>query len=157
MTLAEKGRHTSMCEYNRSCADEIDFTMADQMHAAALQISKTCFDLKKLCVTFLGVSMVFLIKLTDEKVDHSLFAVGLILIAGFWISDATAYFYQRSLRVKIDAKLREISLRNNGDESGDVKKVGTCGALFNASMTLYYVLAILYLSGWIGYMKGWIG
>jgi len=146
-----------MCEYNKSCADEIDFTMAEQMHAAALQISKTCFDLKKLCVTFLGASMVLLIKLTDDKVDHSLFVVGLILIKGFWISDATAYFYQRSLRVKIDAKLLEISQRNNGDESGDATKVGACGALFNPSMTLYYVLAILYLGGWFGYIGGWIG
>lgn len=59
--LANKRRPASVCEYNRSCADEIDFASAEQMHAAALQISKTCFDLKKLCVTFLGVSMVFLI------------------------------------------------------------------------------------------------
>ena len=146
-----------MPEYNRSCADEIDFVMAEQMHAAALQISKTCFDLKKLCVTFLGASMVFLIKLTDNTVGHSLFAVGLILIAGFLISDATAYFYQRSLRVKINAKLRELSQRNNGSGSDDVTKVGALGALFNASMALYYVLAILYLVGWIGYGRGWIG
>ena len=52
----EMRRPIDMSEYNRSCADEVDFTMAEQLHAAALQISKTCFDLKKLCVTFLGGS-----------------------------------------------------------------------------------------------------
>jgi hypothetical protein len=46
-----------MVEYNRSCSDEIDHAKADQMHAAALQISKTCFDLKKLCVSVLGASI----------------------------------------------------------------------------------------------------
>jgi hypothetical protein len=30
-------------------------------------------------------------------------------------------------------------------------------ALFNSSMSLYYVLAILYGGGWLSYCVGWIG
>ena len=146
-----------MCEYKKSCADEIDFVSAEQMHAAALQISKTCFDLKKLCVTFLGVSMAFLVTLTDTQVDHSLFTVGLVLIVGFWISDATAYFYQRRLRTRIGICFQEIAIRNNTQAKSVVESVSVLIALFNSSMSLYYVLAILYGGGWLSYCVGWIG
>ena len=37
-----------MSEHTKSCSDEIDFASAAQLHAAALQINKTCFDFKKL-------------------------------------------------------------------------------------------------------------
>ena len=102
-----------MCQYSKSCADEIDFTEVGQLHSAALQISKTCFDFKKLCVSFLGVTTAFLIKFAETTVDHSLFIVGLTLILGFWISDATAYFYQKRLRLKIKSLLITIAIRNN--------------------------------------------
>lgn len=158
-----------MCEYKKSCADEIDFTMAEQMHAAALQISKTCFDLKKLCVIFLGTSMAILIRITDNSIDHSLFVVGLVLITGFLISDATAYFFQRRLRVKINDRLQNIEDRNKDSEEKPVTKVSEdseekpvpkvnfCGALFNGSMSLYFVLEILYIGGWIAYAFDLIG
>lgn len=146
-----------MCEYKKSCADEIGFASAEQMHAAALQISKTCFDVKKLCVTFLGASMAFLVMLTDTQVDHSLFIVALVLIVGFWMSDATAYFYQRRLRARIDACFQEIARRNKAQGKTAVSSVSVWGAMFNSSMSLYYVLGILYVGGWVSYCLGWIG
>ena len=146
-----------MSGYNKSCLDEIDFEKVEQMHAAALQISKTCFDFKKLCVTFLGVSMAFLIKFTSSKIDHSLFIIGLILIVGFWISDATAYYYQRKLRHLIDSRFKEIAIRNNKLYDLDASIPSVQQSMFNSSMWLYYILFILFVGGWATYFLRWIG
>lgn len=146
-----------MSNYEKSCLDEIDFEKAEQMHAAALQISKTCFDFKKLCVSFVGVAMAFLIKFTDKNVDHSMFAVGLVLIFGFWISDATAYYYQKSLRREISIRFIQIANRNQISDMSESTKATALNALFNPSMCLYYILTALFLCSWLGFSFGWIG
>lgn len=146
-----------MSEYKKSCLDEIDFAKAEQMHAATLQISKTCFDFKKLCVSFLGVSMAFLVSFTSTHVDHSLFVVGLTLIIGFWISDSTAYYYQKSLRLNIDTRFKEIAQRNSESYTSTSNSPSVLGSLFNSSMWLYYILGILFLGSWISFGLGWIG
>ncbi|MDA3912353.1 MAG: hypothetical protein PF448_13450 [Bacteroidales bacterium] len=146
-----------MSEYDKSCIDEIDFVKAEQLHAAALQISKTCFDFKKLCVSFLGAAMAFLIKFNDKHVDHSLFVVGLVLILGFWISDVTAYYYQKSLRQRIDLQFKQIAARNQITNILESSTPTAKGALFNSSMSLYYVLGVLFIGSWIAFSIGWIG
>ena len=146
-----------MSEYSRSCIDEIDHAKADQMHAAALQISKACFDLKKLCVSVLGASMALLIKFTDENMDHSLFVVSIILVLGFWISDATGYFYQKTLRNKIDDRFKAIAERNGSDHPEAASSPTLRVALFNGSMCLYYVLLALLLGAWFTFSRDWIG
>jgi len=146
-----------MTDYNKSCADEIDHAKADQMHAAALQISKTCFDLKKLCVSVLGASMALLVKFTEDSVDHSLFAVGIVLVLGFWVSDATAYFYQKALRVAIDDRFKAISERN-GDEYATTSTAPELRkSLLNMSMSLYFILLAILAGAWFGFAQGWIG
>ncbi|MCW5204707.1 hypothetical protein VU10_05065 [Desulfobulbus sp. US1] len=146
-----------MSEYIKSCIDEIDFAKADQMHAAALQISKTCFDFKKLCVSFLGAAMVFLFKFTNKHFDHSLFVVGLILILGFWISDATAYYYQKSLRHGISEQFKQIANRNQINNMSESSTPNVIESLFNPSMSLYYILGALFLGSWFAFSAGWIG
>jgi hypothetical protein len=146
-----------MADYVKSCFDEIDFAKAEQMHAAALQISKTCFDFKKLCVSFVGVAMAFLIKFTNNHIDHSLFVVGLVLIFGFWISDATAYYYQKSLRHKIDSQFEQIANRNQINDMPQSANPSVLGSLFNLSMILYFVFGALFVGSWFAFSIGWIG
>ena len=146
-----------MSDYNRSCADEIDHAKADQMHTAALQISKTCFDLKKLCVSVLGACMALLVKFTENHVDHSLFAIGIILVIGFWLSDATAYFYQKSLRVAIDGQFKAIAERSGAEYALSASSPAVKRALFNMSMSLYFVLLSVLAGAWLGFARGWIG
>ncbi|SRR6266581_6831093 len=145
-----------MPEYNRSCSDEIDHAKADQMHAAALQISRACFDLKKLCVSVLGACMALLIKFTANSVDHSLFAVGTALVLGFWISDATSYYYQKALRVAIDNRFKEIADRNGEKYPLTASPPAILKALFNMSMSLYLVLFALLVGAWFAFRCGWI-
>jgi TPP-dependent 2-oxoacid decarboxylase len=146
-----------MSNYEKTCIDEIDFEKANQMHAAALQISKTCFDFKKLCVSFIGVAMAFIIKFTDKNVDHSMFAVGLVLIIGFLISDATAYYYQKSLRRRISIQFKQIAIRNQIPDMAESEEATVINALLNPSMSLYYILAALFIGSWIGFSLGWLG
>ena len=44
-------------EYKTSCEDELDWKDVDQLHQAILQISKSCFEYKKLCVGFFGIAI----------------------------------------------------------------------------------------------------
>lgn len=142
-------------EYQRSCEDELDWKDVNQLHEAILQISKSCFEYKKLCVGFLGVAMAFMIKLTDTSIDHSLFFVGLVISIGFWIADSTAYYYQRKVRSILDNRMRDIAKRNNYFPYNRTStEASWWKAFFNTSMSLYYVLIFLALAGWGCYLSG---
>ncbi|QQO55664.1 MAG: hypothetical protein N838_22260 [Thiohalocapsa sp. PB-PSB1] len=143
-----------MQKYERTCLDEIDFENAAQMHAAALQLSQTCFDFKKLCVSLLGASSALLIKFGSGGFSHAVFFVGVLLIFGFWLSDATSYFYQRKLRSGISAKHRSIAKRNGQEIELRDTTTSPIHAAFNSSMALYYVLAGVFAVGWLAYGVG---
>ena len=101
--------------------------------------------------------MAFIIKFTYTQIDHSLFIVGIVLICGFWISDATAYFYQKRLRVRITECFRMIASRNQTEQVPQEGDATVADALFNASMSLYYVLGVLFVCSWIAFAMRWIG
>ncbi len=145
-------------EYKRTCEDELDWTDIGQLHDATLQISKSCFEFKKLCVGLIGAALAVLVKLTDSELDYSYFAVPLLICLGFWVADLTAYYYQRSTRKAMDKKLRAIAKRNSLTNYGrnDIE-ASWFGAAFNLSMSLYYVLACLGAIGWVAYAQEWIG
>jgi len=128
-------------EYKRSCLDEIDWTEIDQLHAAILQLSNSCYEYKKICVTFLGVTITALTAITKGIINDYYFLISIIIIVGFWISDALSYYYQRKLRNIMDKKVGKIAIRNDiqGYEIGTLK-MSRMGALFNHSMILYYML-----------------
>ena len=84
-----------MTEYKRSCEDELDWASVDQLHEATLQISKSCFEFKKICVGLIGAALAVLVKLTDNNLDHSYFVIPLLICFGFWVADFSAYYFQR--------------------------------------------------------------
>lgn len=154
----KRGNYFMSKEYKRSCKDELDWTDVEQLHAATLQISKSCFEYKKLCIGFLAGAMTFLIKFTDNAIDHSLFVVAILIIMGFWLADSTAYYYQRVIRNIMDKRMVAIADRNTTtDYNRKVTVASKLQALFNGSMTLYFVLMIIGIIGWISYGKDWIG
>ena len=140
-------------QYERSCVDEIDFVEADQMHSAALQISQTSFDFKKLCVSLIGAIAAILLKFGDGDLNHEMFVVGMILVIGFWLSDATAYFYQKKLRKSISKRYQLIAARNNQTLDGSTSNPSALRSLFNASMLLYYSLLSLLAAGWLAFFS----
>ena len=65
-------------EYKTSCEDELDWKDVDQLHQAILQISKSCFEYKKLCVGFLGIAIALVVKFTENPLNHAVFSIGLL-------------------------------------------------------------------------------
>jgi len=144
-------------EYKKSCEDELELIEIQQLHEATLQISKSCFEFKKLCVGLIGASVAVLVKLSGNEISHSLFFVPLLICLGFWIADFTAYYYQRSTRAVMNRKLSSIADRNSivGFQRDQVK-ISWFKSAFNLSMTLYYVLGLLLIAGWLSFNYDWI-
>jgi len=139
-------------EYKRTCHDELEWAEIEQLHAATLEISKNCFEYKKLCIGLLGVGGALVLKFSDTPLSHTTFLISLLVCIGFWLADATAFYYQRSVRRVMDTKFKEIASRNelpNYDRK--ITEVSKSMALFNPSMTLYYSLVLVVVGGWVIY------
>lgn len=76
-----------------SCKDQIDWSLVNQLHDATLQMSKMCFEFKKIYISVLGVVVAVLIKVTDAKVGWSYFVLPILLTIGFWLADSTTYYF----------------------------------------------------------------
>lgn len=146
-----------MDEYKKTCADEIDWVSVNQLHEATLNISKSCFEFKKICVGLIGVSLALLVKLTENQLDHSYFIILLLICFGFWVADFSAYYYQRRTRMAMRVRLEAIAKRNSIEYSTDALTVSWIGSAFNYSMTLYYALALFGFVGWFIYIIGCVG
>lgn len=147
-----------MTEYKRSCEDELDWANVDQLHEATLQISKSCFEFKKICVGLIGAALAFLVKLTDNHLDQSFFVIPLLICFGFWVADFSAYYFQRKTRSAMNQRLHAIAQRNSiSNYPNSDLGVTWFGAAFNHSMALYFALAAFGSIGWVAYAMDWIG
>ena len=145
-------------EYKTSCEDELDWKDVDQLHQAILQISKSCFEYKKLCVGFFGIAIALVVKFTENPLNHAVFSIGLLICVGFWISDATAYYFQKRLRNQLEDRRFAIAERNNCTTyTRQSIEVSRWKALLNWSMVLYHVLIAIGLMMWLCYEFGVFG
>lgn len=126
-------------EYKKCCEDEVDWASIEQLHEATLQISNQCFEYKKLCVGVIGVIVAALLKLGSPAPLSIIAFVCAVIGVGFWVCDATAYYYQRANRAKMSELVDEIKKRNSlsGTSVPPVEN-SRVGALFNRSMSLYF-------------------
>lgn len=144
-------------EYQKSCEDELELIEIQQLHESTLQISKSCFEFKKLCVGLIGAAIAVLVNLSGNEINHSLFFIPLLICFGFWIADFTAYYYQRSTRAVMNGKLSSIAQRHSIDNfQRNNVSTNWFNSAFNLSMSLYYVLGLLLIGGWISYIFDWI-
>lgn len=102
-----------MEEYKKTCEDELDWASINQLHEATLQISKSCFEFKKICVGIIGAVLAILVKLNGNELDSSYFIIPLLICIGFWISDFSAYYFQRKTRTAMNKKMNEVAERNS--------------------------------------------
>jgi len=155
--------------YTKSLQDELNWKLLDQLHAAVVQISSFCFEIKKFCITTLFVVLTFLVKFTSEKLDHSIFLAGLLITICFWFLDATAYFYQVKLRGVMEGICKK--LKSHGENlqvpKEDIAVIDpsrtsasffcqVVRAGFNHSMWLYALLLIINSVVWLLYYMGGI-
>ncbi|MCF5863004.1 hypothetical protein K3H50_06500 [Aeromonas veronii] len=142
-------------EYKRNAADEMDWVEVDQLHEATLKISQNCFEFKKLCVAVIGIAAVALGKLTSDTLDPSYFIVPFLIAFGFWIADFTAYYYQRVTRKRMNTRLHAIASRNRlSTDKVSIVNVSWFDAMFNLSMSLYFVIMSLSIFGFLLFSQG---
>lgn len=147
-------------------ADALDQQQIDQLHAATLQVSGNCFELKKLCATVLVAAGTLIATLSDRELDHALFVGGLVIVAVFWTADAQSYFIQVKLRGRMK-ELQQIRVQRIAElgsygvdgvglpidaESAKWRRV--VHSFLNASMLYYLLIAVVVASTWVAYGTG---
>jgi hypothetical protein len=125
-------------------ADELDKEQLQQLHAATLKASDSCFELKKLCATVLIPTATLVTVLNDKSLDLSVFISGLLVILTFWLADSVGYYYQRKLRAAMNPIwVRRAQRCAEPWPFGETTSVGPVRAAFNSSMSFYLLLASL--------------
>ncbi|HEM7507397.1 TPA: toll/interleukin-1 receptor domain-containing protein [Providencia rettgeri] len=119
-----------------------------ELHSSILEISKSSFEIKKLCVTTIGIFNGFFLselKFEEKSVnfDTTLIFVSILITLAitvlFHITDATTYYYQRKNRKKQTEYKNEI-LINENKSLLTFHDTNWFSSIFNMSMTMYMVL-----------------
>ncbi len=119
-----------------------------ELHASILEISKTSFEVKKLCITTIGIFNGFLLsKLAfndgnysiDLKLIYIAIALTISITILFHIIDATTYYYQRKNRKKQMDYKNEILISENKNPIR-FNDTSWNKSIFNMSMLMYFVL-----------------
>ena len=147
--------------------DELDQQSITQLHGVVIELSKSCFQLKKLCATVMGSSLTLIAAFTAKRIDFAFFIGGAVIIVFFWMADAQSYYYQEKIRIRMkslqEAVLRRSSAKLIFDGVGMPVSSSRQSNLphsardslgFNWSMTFYYgllaidaVLLLTYILG----------
>ena len=147
--------------YTKTLEDELDWKLLDQLHGAVSQISSFCFEIKKFCVTTTFVVLTLLVKFTSDKLDHSLFAAGLLIPICFWFLDSIGYYYQvklrgtmENIRQKILARGTDNIVASTGEKIISEERVHRPGyfkvkdSIANHSMWIYVFMISIDLVVW---------
>ncbi|MEQ4693307.1 toll/interleukin-1 receptor domain-containing protein [Providencia manganoxydans] len=119
-----------------------------ELHASTLEISKSSFEIKKLCITTIGIfNGFFLSKLTlkgdsvdlDDKLISIAVIISITITILFHITDATTYYYQRKNRKKQTDYKNEI-LINEKRTLLTFNDTNWFSSIFNMSMSMYMVI-----------------
>ena len=117
----------------------------DQLDAAILQFSKNTLITKRICASLLVAIVAIILKVTDNKLDFSIYVASWVTLFIFWIIDSSSYYYQKLLRIRMSKIVKELS--DNKIVSGfgmplkKDEKITWLKSLFNSSQ-LFYLLSI---------------
>ncbi|ARV05298.1 hypothetical protein BTO04_00690 [Polaribacter sp. SA4-10] len=158
-------------EYKKSFEDEVDWVIIDQLHSATSRFSTASIELKKMFIILIGISIPAIIKLTDSKIDASLFVTIYVLTFTFWYLDGFTYFYQENLRAKMDERFEKLKRKNTISETEDEnsetdeytlpddrkKSDRWSRAFLNSSVRIYQIFFILNTIAFVLFIKGIVG
>jgi hypothetical protein len=158
-------------EYKKSFEDEVDWVIIDQLHSATSRFSTASIELKKMFIILIGISIPAIIKLTDSKLDESLFVTIYVLTFTFWYLDGFTYFYQENLRAKMDERFEKLKRKNTINETEDEnsetdeytlpddrkKSDRWSRAFLNSSVRIYQIFFILNTIAFVLFIKGIVG
>lgn len=157
----------SQKEYKKSFDDEVDWTIINQLHSATSRFSTASIELKKMFIILIGISIPAIIKLTNSKLDESLFITIYVFTFTFWYLDGFTYYYQENLRAKMDERFEKLKSKNtaiNSEEENtetdeytlpdDRKKSNRWSRAFlNSSVRIYQIFFILNTIVYILFLK----
>lgn len=158
-------------EYKKSFEDAVDWVIIDQLHTATSRFSTASIELKKMFIILIGISIPAIIKLTDSKLDESLFVTIYVLTFTFWYLDGFTYFYQENLRAKMDERFEKLKRKNTVSQTEDEnsetdeytlpddrkKSDRWSRAFLNSSVRIYQIFVILNTIAFVLFIKGIIG
>ena len=148
---------------------EIDKESIKQLHRVVLGLSKSCFELKKLCATVVGSSLVLFAAFTSQRIDYVFFAGSAVIIVFFWIADSQSYYYQEKIRLRmkeiteqlLEGAAKGIVLNSIGMPLSP-QRVGRSvprriiHSVFNWSMIFYYGLLFIDAVTCLAYYFGFL-
>ncbi len=129
-------------------ADKLDELQIDQLHAATLKASDSCFEMKKLCATALVAVGSLIAVFSDKRVSDAVFIAGLAVIASFWLADSVGYYYQRKLRAKMGEIIARQAAADPGYAYDPPAAYNAFRSAFNGSMIYYLLLTTSVLAAW---------
>jgi hypothetical protein len=147
--------------------DDLDQQSITQLHGVVLELSKNCFELKKLCATVVSTSLTLLAAFTAHRIDSVFFAGSAVIITFFWMADAQSYFYQEKIRIRMKT-LQESLLRRNapnlivdgvGMPVSSARQSSSTAhrvfrSIFNWSMSFYYGLLVIDSAAILAHLTG---
>ncbi|HEJ9540595.1 TPA: hypothetical protein SMN08_001327 [Proteus mirabilis] len=122
-----------------------------ELHASILEISKSSFEIKKLCITAIGVFNGFFLsklhfsddaKITDLKIITTSIIITLLITVLFHITDATTYFFQRKNRERQSRFKKILSIESN-PELFNLKETNWLSSFINSSMIMYIIIYLI--------------
>lgn len=134
----------------------------DQLHSVTIEFSKTCLEIKKLFVGIIISLSAIILKLNGDAVNNNLFFLLTITTVLFWIIDAQAYYYQSKIRSRMAELMNEARVIKGlilTDGVGMPIRGGNTlirvrKAFFNYSQTLYIIVIIINIIGYVIVTKG---
>ncbi len=145
-----------------SFEEQLNWKEIDQLAAATLQFSNHCLEYKKLCVTLIVAVPTLLLKLTNDRLDTSVFVAAMLIAVSFLVVDAQAYYYQELLRATMRTKAEKV--RAIRQEQALIAGVGMpltnrsaatrrWRSFVNPSQMPYYILLIVDGVVWLMYIN----
>lgn len=134
-----------MEEYKKKLIDTMNWEEIKQLHASVLEISKQCFEYKKIYVAVLGVVSAALLQFNNQTLYFTLMLISVfanLISIIFLICDAIAYYYQRKNRQRMEDIKNHIYKRYNIFYISKNIEVKYINSIFNLSMVLYYIIIL---------------
>lgn len=117
----------------------------DQLHDTVSQFSKSTIETKKICATLVVAVATIILKVTDNHLDPSLYVTTLSVVFIFWLIDSNFYYYQRKVRIRLDAIVKELQpdriIVGFGMPISNQPKL-IFSSLFNHSQIFYLVIGL---------------
>lgn len=146
--------------------EDLKLKEIDQLHAATIEFSKKCFEIKKVFATIFVALSTFLIKFNGNKINYKTFLILTLIIIFFWVIDAESYYYQEKLRRSMREIMNEIRSARNlrisdgvGIPLSEERKENNMlfRSFINSSQLMYIVLiSVILLFGIIFYIFKWM-